>query len=80
MTIPALKRVRISSIDQLQDWLRKNCEHPGPVMLVTSLRPESAGFLERDRIAKTLAKHGWTAGPRYTLSEDRLGHVISRTG
>jgi predicted alpha/beta-hydrolase family hydrolase len=70
--------VTISSQAQLASWLAK---HPGDaqsVMLVTHVDASHRDYVSREDVAEALAVHGWSAGRRYTLNADLLGHMIAK--
>ena len=78
--IPDLKRVRISSEEQLDAWLARHPHREGGVMLVTHADAAHRKHVSREQVGRALAAHGWTAGPRYTLNAGLLGHKIARAG
>lgn len=78
MTIPTLKRVKITSIQELRTWLAKNADHAGSVMVVTQSAPDSENYVSVDAVGGALGDHGWQAGRRYTLNKTLLGHVITK--
>ena len=75
MTIPTLKRVRISSAAQLRSWLGNHAGAEEDVLVVTVRNPGSAKHVTRDEIAGALAAHGWQAGFAYTLEGGLRGQV-----
>lgn len=76
MTIPKLKRIKVSSQGQLQTWLAKNADCPGEVMIVTCDKTSRDKYLSTAQVEKALRDHGWSAGPRYTLIGNLIGHVV----
>ena len=80
MSVPNLKRVSVSSEQELAGWLARQPGAAGPVMLVTRARASHRNHVSREQVGRVLADHGWTAGPRYTLNGDLLGHVIVGPG
>ena len=75
MPIPKLKRVKVSTIEELQIWLEKNAGSAQEVMIVTSAKKSSNAHIRSETIRNVLGEHGWTAGASYTLSGDLYGHV-----
>lgn len=78
MKIPNLRRIKVTSQAELAKWLATNADHPESVMLVTHCRPSSPNHVSREEVAQALAAHGWEAGPRFTLNDALIGHVIAR--
>ncbi len=78
MNIPKLKRIRISSEEDLRIWLAGHSGQEGSVMLVTSTKAASRPHVSRAQVGDALAAHGWIGGPRYTLNATLVGHVITR--
>lgn len=78
MTIPNLKRVKVSSVQELRNWLARHPDHDDSVMLVTHDKTARQKHVSRDQLHDVLAAHGWTGGRRYTLNGTLIGEVISR--
>jgi hypothetical protein len=74
MTVPRLKRIRVSSEQELDNWLAKNSEM-GEVLLVTCGKKSLEKFISSEQVRATLGLHGWTAGSSYTLKGNLVGHV-----
>lgn len=79
MTIPRQKRIKVSSMQELRNWLAKNSEHQQEVMLVTCNKNSRRRHISSDQVRDALHESGWAAGRRYTLEGDLLGHVASHT-
>ena len=79
MSVPALKRVTISSLRQLDDWFRRQPEHEASVMLVTHNQRSSAKHVSTADVQRAIGEYGWQAGFRYNLNPHLTGHVIHRT-
>ena len=78
MRIPDLKRIRITSADDLRHWLARNADFADRVMLVTHARSTDARHVSREDVVDVLAENGWVGEARYTLNATLLGHVIRR--
>ena len=78
MKIPALKRIKVTSRTDLTTWLARHDDQAESVMLVTQTDPASPKHVSRETVAEALAAHGWVAGPRFTLNDTLIGHVVSR--
>jgi hypothetical protein len=76
MNIPNLKRRKISSALELQNWLAKNSDEHPRVMLLLFDKTSGSKFIEPEEVQDVLSKHGWVSGRRYTLNGNMLGHVI----
>lgn len=78
MTIPNLKRIKVSSALELQTLLAKKPDHEQSLMLVTYSESSHANYVSREQVNDIVAKHAWQVGTRYTLNGNLLGHVISK--
>ena len=74
MTVPKLKRIKISSEQGLDNWLAKNSEK-GEVLLVTCGKKSPDKFVSSEQVRLALNEHGWTAGSSFTLKGNLVGHV-----
>lgn len=79
MKTPNLKRISISSEQELDIWLASHSDQSQSVMLVTHTKPSHRNYVSGEQVREALAAHGWIAGPRYTLNADLLGHVIAKS-
>ncbi|WP_439142852.1 hypothetical protein [Planktotalea sp.] len=79
MNIPKLKRATIASEDGLRVWLKNNSDLAESVMLVTHSNPRSSKHVSTEQVANALTNSRWSAGRRYTLNDNLLGHVITLT-
>lgn len=77
MTIPNLKRIKVTSGLELTTWLSKQDRDGQSVMLVTHADQNHSKHVGRNQVDAALTAHGWTSGMRYTLNGGLLGHVIS---
>ena len=78
MSIPSLKRVRISTDLELRRWLAKGGGDGGPVMLVTKASGAPGACLGGAEVRAAIRKAGYHAGRSYTLNGGLLGHVVER--
>lgn len=79
MIIPKMKRVKVSSVLELRNWLAKNSTQQQEVMIVTCNKKSREKHISSDQIRDTLIENGWTAGQSYTLDGNLVGHVVSHT-
>ena len=79
MVIPSLKRIKVSSSDELENWLAKNSTFDRDIMFLTCSKKTSGKYLSSAAVRDVLARQGWAAGRSYTLNGDLLGHVASRS-
>ncbi len=78
MAIPNLKRIKVSSEQELRNWLAKQSDQEQNLMLVTYNEASRDKYVSREQVRDALIEHGWAAGTRYTLNGNLLGHVISK--
>ncbi len=79
MIMPKLKRIKVSSQHQLQNWLAANSGDELEVMIVTCNEKSQDKHVSREDVHDALARHGWAAGPRFTLKSNLVGQVISHS-
>lgn len=77
MTLPRLKRIKVSSERELRSWLTKNSESGQEVMIVTCNKKSRDKYVSSDQVRGALDENGWVAGRSYTLDGDLVGHVVS---
>lgn len=77
MIIPKLKRIKVSSKQELRNWLAKNSDHEQQVMIVTCNKTSRDKHVSNDQVRDVLSENGWAAGQSYTLDGNLVGHVIS---
>ena len=77
MIIPKLKRIKVSSEQELRNWLARNSEHEQEVMIVTCNKKSREKHVSGGQLRSALGDHGWTAGTSYTLVGNLVGHVVS---
>lgn len=78
MNMPSLKRIRVTSEQQLRSRLARLSPDDASVMLVTCTRSTPDKYLSPDCIRSAVIAHGWSNGRRYTLNANQIGHVIHR--
>jgi hypothetical protein len=74
MTVPRLKRIKVSSERDLVNWLAKNSEK-AEVLLVTCGKKSPDKYISSELLRLRLSEHGWTAGSSFTLKGNLVGHV-----
>jgi len=79
MNIPNLKRVKVSSEQELHNWLAKHTAYAQDVMIVTCNKKSRDKHLSSSQVQDVLNGNGWTAGRSYTLDGNLVGHVASHT-
>lgn len=77
MTIPVLKRIKVSTEEDLRTWLGKHSGYPRDVMIVTCSKTSRNSYLGSAQVRDIVRRSGWTAGRSYTLDGDLMGHVAS---
>lgn len=80
MIIPGLKRIKVSSEQELRTWLAKNAGCGHEVMIVTCNQTSSVKHVSGSQVRAALHEHGWTAGRSYTLAGNLNGHVAKGPG
>lgn len=76
MKILKLKRIKISSEQELRNWLRKNAAHRQDIMIVTCNHKSADKHISRKQVWLALTENGWGLGRSYTLRGNLLGHVV----
>jgi hypothetical protein len=79
MVIPKLKRIKVSSEQQLRNWLASNSEFERDVMIVTCNKKSREKHISSEQVRRILGDLGWTAGKSYALDGNLVGHVASST-
>ncbi|MEP5155362.1 hypothetical protein [Planktotalea sp.] len=77
MKIPKLKRIKISTEQELRNWLVKNSTNQQAVMIVTANKKSHDKHVSSEQVRDTLSENGWTARQSYTLDGNLVGHVAS---
>lgn len=77
MTKSKLKRIKVSSEQELRAWLAKNSDRQQEVMIVTCDKNSREKHLSSLQVRHALAGTGWMAGRSQTLVGNLLGHVIT---
>lgn len=79
MIIPKLKRIKVSSEQELRNWLARNSGHKQEVMIVTCNKKSRDKHISSNQVREALDENGWTSGQNYTLDGNLVGHVVSNT-
>lgn len=77
MMIPKLKRIKVSSEQELRNWLANNTAQQQDVMIVTCNKKSREKHVSSDQVRDALIENGWVAGQSYTLDGNLVGHVVS---
>ncbi|WP_298857940.1 hypothetical protein [uncultured Sulfitobacter sp.] len=77
MTIPKLKRVKVSSEQELRNWLAKNSKHGQEVIIVTCNKKSPDKHISSDQVRNAFGELGWASDRSYTLDGNLVGHVAS---
>ena len=72
-----LKRIKVSSEQELRNWLAKNADRQQEVMIVTCNKKSREKHISSAQVRDALGASGWVAGRTQTLVGNLLGHVIS---
>ena len=76
MSMPKLKRIKVSSEEELRSRLATG---PGDaVMIVTCNKTSRDKHVSNEQVSGVLGELGWSLGRRYTLSGNLVGHVARR--
>lgn len=78
MTLPNLKRVKVSTPQELRTWLTKTGEDCSEVLIVTCGRKSKDKHIPGADVRRTIAEHGWIAGRSYSMIGNLQGHVARR--
>lgn len=78
MKLDGLKRVNITSAQQLDSWLHKHADQTGDVVLVTRTDHAPDKHVGLEHMLRALAAHGWISARSYTLGSTKIGHVVRR--
>ena len=70
-----LKRIKVSSLEEIALWLRRNDTAPREVMFITLGNTSGDRHIPSHAVRKVLSDHGWTPGATYTLPGNLEGHV-----
>lgn len=76
MTWTKLKRIKVSTEEELRDWLSKNTGLQQEVMIVTCNKKSRERHLSSNQVRQAVTDNGWNAGQSYTLNGNLVGHVI----
>jgi hypothetical protein len=77
MTKPRLKRIKVSTEQELRNWLAKNSAPQQEVMIVTCNKNSREKPIGSAQVRRVLGGSGWIVGHSQTLVGNLSGHVIS---
>lgn len=77
MNIPRLKRVKVSSEQELRNWIAKNHLRDDEFMIVTSSKKAPKKHISTAQLRDVLGEKGWIVSRSYTLDGNLVGHVVS---
>ena len=78
--IPKLKRVRIYTEQDLENWVSKPAPQEETVMLVTYNEASGPKHVSREKIRDAITPYGWIGVSRHTLNTHLIGQVIRKSG
>ncbi|MEM9432348.1 MAG: hypothetical protein AAGA12_00380 [Pseudomonadota bacterium] len=76
MNIPKLKRIKVSTEQELRTWLRKNAEPAQEVMIITGNKKSGEKHIPSQSVRDVVRENGWEFGRSYTLNGNLKGHVV----
>ena len=76
MTMPKMKRIRVSTDQELRNVLAKKSGASQEVMIVTGNAKSRENHISSERVRQVAQESGWQPGPSYSLSGNLLGHVV----
>lgn len=79
MTLPNLKRIKVSGSQEIESWLSKNVNFTEQAMLVTHTEASHTKHVSNAQVQASLEAHGWISKRRYTLNKTLIGHVICKS-
>ena len=79
MIIPKLKRIKVSTVQELRSWLTKNSSKPQDVMIVTCNKRSQTKHIHSQQVRDIARETGWNSGRSYTLDGNLSGHIVSKT-
>lgn len=74
-----LKRVKVSSVLELRNWLAKNSTPEQRVMIVTCNGKSAEKHISSAKVRDALKGTGWIIEQNQELAGNPLGHVISKS-
>jgi len=76
MTLPRLKRMRVSTEQELRNWISKNhLQDIEEVLIVTCSKKSPKKYVSSAQVRDVLREKGWTVSRSYTLEGSLVGHV-----
>ena len=79
MTIPKLKRIKVSTEQELRTWLSKKGAQPNQVMIVTCNAKSKDKHISSAAVRSVMSDSGWICDRSYTLDGNLMGHVVRAT-
>ncbi len=79
MAKPNLKRIKVSSEQELVNWLAQNSGGQQDVMIVTCDKKSPKKHISSAQVRAALGDTGWVVGRTQILVGNLLGHVISHS-
>lgn len=79
MIIPKLKRIKVSTVQELRSWLTKNSNKPQDVMIVTCNKRSQTKHIRSQQVRDVARETGWSSGRSYTLVGNLSGHIVSKS-
>lgn len=77
MPKPNVKRIKVSTEQELRNFLAKESGPCQEVMIVTCNAGSRDKHIGSEQVRSAAREHGWTPGRSYTLDGNLVGHVIS---
>lgn len=78
MTIPKLKRIKVSTVQELRSWLASDSTKPQDVMIVTCNQRSQNKYVSSQQVRDVATETGWRSGRSYTLDGNLVGHIVSK--
>lgn len=79
MPIPKMKRIKVSTEQELRNFLAENSGHQQEVMIVTCNAKSPDKHISSERVRDAVRENGWNRGRSYTLDGNLVGHIVSHT-
>ncbi|MFD1344643.1 hypothetical protein [Litorisediminicola beolgyonensis] len=79
MTMPNMKRVKVSSEQALRNALAKGPGSRLEMMIVTCDATSRDTHISSEQVRQAARENGWQPGRSYTLNGNLLGHVIRQS-
>ena len=79
MPKPRMKRIKISTEQELRNFLAKKSGPQQDVMIVTCSAKSRDKHISSEQVRDAARDNGWNPGRSYTLDGNLVGHVVSHT-